>query len=526
MLFVIALLIFTSRAAAVEQWSTYEITLPGPADGNPFVDTQLSATFSSGPVSLDAPGFYDGNGVYRIRFMPPTVGAWQYQTHSNRKQLDHQTGQFDCENSAAANHGPVRVAAVYHFAYADGTPFIPIGTTCYGWIHQNEKMQDQTLATLKNSPFNKIRMCVLPVSGSTLKANPDACPFVATADGHWDHARFNLKFFANLDRRIAQLRDQGIQADVILFHPYGGKETGFDRMSADDDDRYTRYVVARLWGYPNIWWSLANEFDLMKHKTDADWDRLFQLVQREDPAGHLRSIHFSQRMYDSSKPWVTHLSVQNGAAVADFGRAVWYRDVTNKPVVFDEVCYEGNIDRRWGRLSAQEMVQRFWMGTIAGAYVGHGETFKGDSPPAWTSAGGTLQGQSPSRIAFLKNILATAPPTGIEPIDRFFESNIAGRPGHYYLIYFGSEKPNLWHFVLPKDTLSPGLQFHVDILDTWNMTITPIPRPFTLIKQSSYDFAAQGDDKITLPGQPYMALRITRIEKSNSSTEPDTSGGD
>ena len=43
--------------------------------------------------------------------------------------------------------------------------------------------------------------------------------------------------------------------------------------------------------------------------------------------------------------------------------------------MFDEVKYEGDIPRRWGNLSAEELVFRFWEGTIAGTYVGHGETY-------------------------------------------------------------------------------------------------------------------------------------------------------
>jgi hypothetical protein len=405
----------------------------------------------------------------------------------------------------------VRVAGTFHFAYADGSPFVPIGTTCYGWIHQNAQLQDQTLTTLRSSPFNKIRMCVLPTTAAAIKDDPNACPFARLADGKWDSSRFNVTFFQNLEKRIGQLRDAGVEADVILFHPYGGKDTGFDRMDAASDDRYARYVVARLAACRNVWWSLANEFDLVKQKTDGDWDRLFQIVQQEDPYEHLRSIHFSQRMYDCSKPWVTHLSVQNGMAVADFGRAVWYRDLARKPVVFDEVCYEGDIDRRWGQLAPQEMVLRFWLGTIAGTYVGHGESFKGNDPPAWISAGGTLRGQSPPRIAFLKSILATAPPQGIEPIDRFYETHVGGKSGEYYLLYFGQEKPTQWSFELPSEKLSDGMQFHVDVLDTWNMTVTPVDRQFKLKRLSRYLFGVEGDGKIPLPGRPYMALRITRI---------------
>ena len=176
-------------------------------------------------------------------------------------------------------------------------------------------------------------------------------------------------------------------------------------MDAETDDRYLRYVVARLAAYRNIWWSMANEYDFMmgkermegrvpekqrkRLKSEPDWDHLFQVVQSSDPYYHLRSIHNGALLYNHSLPWVTHASIQNGAAVADFGRALIYRRVYRKPIVFDEVRYEGNIPQRWGNISAKDMVCRFWHGTIAGTYVGHGETYQHpeDIDQEWKTTG-------------------------------------------------------------------------------------------------------------------------------------------
>ncbi len=55
---------------------------------------------------------------------------------------------------------------------------------------------------------------------------------------------------------------------------------------------------------------MANEWDLVKGKTAADWDRYFRILQESDPYSRLRSIHHSGPMYDPLKPWVTHVSVQ------------------------------------------------------------------------------------------------------------------------------------------------------------------------------------------------------------------------
>jgi hypothetical protein len=73
-----------AAANTVPQWGVYEIELNGPTNGNPFLDVRFSAVFSNGSRSIEAAGFYDGDGVYRIRFMPDQPGAWHYETRSNR----------------------------------------------------------------------------------------------------------------------------------------------------------------------------------------------------------------------------------------------------------------------------------------------------------------------------------------------------------------------------------------------------------------------------------------------------------
>ena len=37
-------------------------------------------------------------------------------------------------------------------------------------------------------------------------------------------------------------------------------------MKPEEDDLYWKYVIARFAAYRNIWWSLANEFDLFEEK--------------------------------------------------------------------------------------------------------------------------------------------------------------------------------------------------------------------------------------------------------------------
>lgn len=508
---------------SVAQWDIFEVALNGPTGGNPFVDVRLAATFTHGAESVTADGFYDGDGAYRIRFMPDATGAWQYATASNVPALAGRTGSFTVTPPGPGDHGPVRVHDTFHFAYADGTPYHELGTTCYSWIHRPEALQEETLRTLAASPFNKLRMCVFPQSHNVRFMPPPRFPFAGTPPKDWDFTRFNPDFFRHLELRVGQLRDLGIECDLILFHPYDDGLWGFDRMPAAADDRYVRYVVARLAAYRNIWWSMANEFDFMRAKTDADWDRLFQIVQHDDPYGHLRSIHNGARLYNNSLPWVTHASIQNGSAVEDPGRAELYRDVWRKPVVYDEVKYEGSPDApRWGDLTAQELVHRFWCGTVAGTYVGHSEFFTDTSGAVWLGEGGVLRGESPPRLAFLRRILEEGPPE-IDPIDQWQDTDMGGVAGEYYLLYFGRAAPTSWTFRLPVGRkpwwprssgyrrLVDGMQFHVEVIDTWAMTITPVPGVFTTKQQDRYGFVDRDGRAVALPGKPYLALRIRRI---------------
>jgi hypothetical protein len=498
---------------SAEQWGTFEIALDGPSTGNPFTEVDLSASFArvDGTAAIVVPGFYDGGGVYRIRFMPEHRGQWRYTTRSNRPELDGRTGRFDVVGPSDGNHGPVRVRGTFHFAYADATPYVPIGTTCYAWTHQGDALEEQTLATLAHAPFNKLRMCVFPKHYAYNQNEPVSYPFAGTPPRDWDFTRFDPAFFRHLERRVGQLRDLGIEADLILFHPYDKGHWGFDRMAPGVDDRYLRYVIARLAAFRNVWWSLANEWDFMKEKTEADWDRFFGIVQASDPYHHLRSIHNGTLLYNHTHPWVTHASIQNGSAVADFGRAGLYRDVYRKPIVFDEVKYEGNIPLRWGNISAEEMVHRFWQGTVAGTYVGHGETYLHPEEILWWSKGGVLHGQSPPRIAFLRKVVEAGPPEGLEPIDKWQEPRIAGKRGDYYLLYLGKERPTEWAFELPRAGLEePTLTLRVDVIDTWDMTITPVEGLFEVKPRDRYTLVCEQRPKIALPGKPYLALRIRR----------------
>ncbi|MCX5645962.1 MAG: DUF5060 domain-containing protein [Phycisphaerae bacterium] len=469
---------------SVEQWGIFELALQGPSEGNPFAEVQLKAEFRRGDRVLTPEGFYDGDGVYRIRFMPDEPGAWTYVTKSNVTELDGTKGEFVCVKAGPGHHGPAQVCDTFRLAYADGTPHFSVGTTCYAWVHQGDAMEEQTLATLRSSPFNKIRMCVFPKAYAYNSNEPPYYPYEGKPLKDWDFQRFNPAFWRHFETRVGQLRDLGIEADIIIFHPYD--RWGFKSMGHENNLFLLRYLVARLAAYRNVWWSFANEYDLLKWPME-DWDQYMKLVQEIDPYHHLRGIHNCRGWYDHSKPWVTHCSIQD----RDFTKAQEYRDKYHKPVVYDECRYEGDIPQSWGSLSAQQMMRNFWMGSLAGCYVGHGETFKHPQDLLWWAKGGVLRGQSPARIQFMKDIVEALPYQRMEPdFSRHPDVCVLAKRGECYLMYFAEAKPLA--FNLPGDG-----PYKMDAIDPWEMKI------------QSMGSTGPGQFRFT-PPKPDYAIRLTR----------------
>ncbi len=481
---------------AIEQWGIFEIALEGPQTGNPFHEVELKAIFAYHHRQIEVDGFYDGAGVYKIRFMPDSPGRWKYTTQSSCQALHGKQGEFTCIPVSQGNHGPVRVRNRYHFEYADGTPYFPFGTTCYAWIHQGDELEEQTLETLKQTSFNKIRMCVFPKHYIYNANEPVYYPFERSETGEHDFMRFNPEFFRHLEKRVAQLRDLGIEADIIIFHPYD--RWGYASMDAEGDYRYVRYLISRLAAYRNVWWSMANEYDFMlSTKPMAQWDAYFRIVQEHDPYQHLRSIHNGEfeMNYDHTKPWITHVCVQHW----DVKKVKEWRKKYRKPVINDECEYEGNIPLPWGSITAQELVHRFWIMVTNGGYAGHGETYLHPEDLLWWSKGGILRGESWQRIGFLQTIMKEGPDDGLEPMDASWEWTrvSGGMNGEYRIFYFGEHQPAAWSTGLPK-----GVEYTVEVIDTWNMTIT--------LLEGTFKDAAE----IPLPGKPYIALRIRPVKTS------------
>ncbi len=500
----------------VEKWDVFEVTLSGASEGNPFTERTVRGTFRGGQECVQADGFYDGAGVYKVRFMPSFEGEYTFQidgTYGGGKQ----EGSFLVTAASGENHGPVRVANTYHFSYEDGTPYYPIGTTCYVWDLQSDERIAETLEMLKESAFNKIRFCVFPKHYDYNLNEPRSYPYEGTpmdssvltkenfneytfrSEGnHFDYTRFNPDHFRHLEWCIGQLRDLGIEADIIMMHPYD--RWGFCTMTQEQDDLYWNYAVARFAAYRNVWWSLANEYDIFPTKTTKDWERYAAILGEKDPYRHLRSIHNCIHFYDYNRPWVTHCSIQRQDIYKSAELVNEWRERYRKPVVLDEIAYEGDIQHGWGNITGEEMTRRFWEAVCRGGYPGHGETFLNPEGMLWWSHGGKLHGESWKRFALLAQILKEAGTGGFAPYERCSWDEVCAVPEtepfsvvkSFYLYYYSFMRPSFRDYYFDDET-----EFEVKVIDTWEMTIEDRG-------------IHKGKIHVELPGKQYMAVQIRK----------------
>lgn len=500
----------------VEKWGIFEVSCKGPVEGNPFTDQWIRGTFVGGTEEVTADGFYDGDGIYRVRFMPSFEGEYHFRLEGSFA-LEEVEGTFTVGSPAKDNHGPVRVVNTWHFAYEDAAPYYSVGTTCYVWELQDDERIEQTLRSLEASGFNKIRFCIFPKHYDYNLGEPRSYPYegtpmdssVLTKDNFWNYTgkaegncweleRFCTEHFAHIEKCILALQKIGVEADLILMHPYD--RWGFSCMTDRQDDLYLKYVVARFSAYRNVWWSLANEYDLMGHKTVQDWERFADIICKKDPYQHLRSIHNCVHFYDHTRPWVTHCSIQRQDLYKSAELVNEWRARYRKPVVLDEIAYEGNIQYGWGNITGEEMVRRFWEAACRGGYPGHGETYLAKDDILWWSHGGLLHGESWKRVKFLHRIMCETPGVGLKPKGREWdeicavpEDDRAAFETGYHLFYYSFMRPSFRDFHFDDEQ-----EYVAEVIDTWNMTI-----------EEAGSFT--GKFRVKLPGRQYMAIRIRKL---------------
>ncbi len=132
--------------------------------------------------------------------------------------------------------------------------------------------------------------------------------------------------------------------------------------------------------------------------------------------------------------------------------------------------------------------------TALSPHSAHGETYLNDREELWWSKGGVLVGDSPARLGFLRDFIEAAPRQLLEPLAGDWDLPWGGDGDDYRIAYFGFNRPRFRNIHAPA-----GRRYTVDVIDTWDMTITRLDGEFA------------GTFSVELPARQYMALRLMAV---------------
>lgn len=414
----------------VPKWSVLEITLTASAaGGNPYKDgPSVTATFTGpGGITKTVKGFWNGGSVFKIRFTPTLEGTWTYTTSSTDAGLTISTPRsITVVAPQAGNEGFVRYDASspppnpHHFFFDSGKPYFMFGQTYYEILYNVKGGGSGACAVgdwrtsidnIKAYKVNKIRMHLTPWGDTTNSdgvvdgrstSYSDSQPFLITGNNplQVNHDVLDLTHWRRAEEVIQYLYSQGMYADIILL-----SDSGHTYGTLAQDQRFVRYALARLAAYPNVLWTLTNEWQYSNSQYGKDWiywNDLGTLMRNEDPwsreGNKLRALSIHPRTTKDFAffeiPGTTTKVTWPSHAILQYGRggtfSTWLDLNTNEialknrlntdnnrkiPIVNDEYGYirefggatKGESDERL------DHSQAMWGTVIAGGYATTGD---------------------------------------------------------------------------------------------------------------------------------------------------------
>lgn len=393
-----------AKIGAVAVYDVIELSFTGPSFGpsdNPARDVDFWARFQhqSGGPTYQVHGFWDGDGrggargsVFKIRFCPTVAGNWNViEVHSNRPELNGQKqGDFvSAIRSKLKGFWVVDDAGAGGRWYkrSDGSHQYVYGNTFYSFLSETSPYGESNGSDIASDVernaryFKKLRFSPL----GDLYPHPTDAPFFddageQTYDGNYSHRPNPAWFHKRVDLAVRTAHGRDLIADLIM--------SGVDRPTTraalqashngGDSAPYLKYIAARYGAYPNVWFCLINEYDIRTpHYTPAqiiDFGRKFKsFLAYPSPLSVHRNSGPWVTALNTAPSWNDHVIVQKKirdlSEAADFMRSSFAAGGADKPVVDDELAYEGAGDK----FSEEDTIESHLGAFLGGGYgtTGH-----------------------------------------------------------------------------------------------------------------------------------------------------------
>lgn len=413
----------------MEQYAVHDFAFQSDASYEIPFDVEFSAVFrGSEGQELVIPGFYDGEGTWKVRFSPTAPGEWTYQTRSTDPRLDGIRGKpIKCTpNRNPLVHGGLLVDPAYphHFVHQDGTRYFLAGDECDWLFALDFDLGQRYLDGIAAHGFNHVVMQVYAHHsdwglGKPHCVSPPAMfPWRGTNE-HPDHSQLDPAFFRHLDRMVDYMHQRGIISDLmILVH---NKHVQWPAFGSADDDRYWRYLVARYQAYSNVVWNLSKEGWYVKDT--GYWNSRVDLIRRLDAYRRLVTIH------DVNLPTCDFLADQQHSDF--YNHILRERQARPWPVVNVEFGYEPGPIATYGNTNPEELRRRLWQIYMAGGY---GVYYYCDT--AWDVVLLEPEPRGYDWMAALLKAFRRVPYWEMEPDNELTDRGLClAKPGEHYLVY-------------------------------------------------------------------------------------------
>jgi len=443
-----------AEKVAVPRWEPHDFAFTSAAvPENPFQISFSAEVTGPNGAKLTVPGFFDGDGTWKVRVSAPAEGAWSFVTRSDLAELDGRRGSFTCvANPSPAVHGSVRIDAErpHQFVYEDGTRFLPVGYEC-DWLWALDagdpelKTINPFLDKLAAHGFNFVILNAYAHdtkwrAGRTGDDDFGPPPLYAWAGTNEqpDHRRFNLAFWQHYDRVIEALHRRGMWAHVLM--KVYNKQVNWPANGSAEDDRYFRWLIARYAAYPNLTWDLAKE---AHYEKDLDYKlgRL-RFIRANDPYRRLLTVHddranYDRGAYDGLADYRSDQQHKDWREVmqAHLAQRAW-------PVINTEFGYEhgpgGLADKTYNvAQSPEEVIRRAWEVYTAGGFGAHYYTHTAwdvvrvnDTPPGY------------AYFKHLRDFFAQTAYWRMQPADGVSSAgSCLAEPGREYVVFLGAAAP-------------------------------------------------------------------------------------
>lgn len=360
-----------------QQWRAVDISLKtDKAYRSPFEDVDVFGTFR-GPDgrTIKLLAFWNGNGIWILRFAPTAVGQWQFTVESTDKNPDfNQSGSVECVPYTGEldmyRHGFLQVSESRDYLeHADRTPFFWLGDTHWTFVTEEKfnesncpKYDSQFKACVDKRVAQKftVYQCNLRDGIGTGGFGRSLDLMQETPEGFIPNLE---EFQNNVDPKMKYLADCGLLIAV-------GYAWGYD-MAKNSLKRYkklAKYTAARYGAYP-VAWTLAGElpgYGPGQEENVRDWGEVARECKKWNVYNHLQSVHLAcarpfPKIYEN-EPWLDFAMSQAGHGDFDMGQVMYaqFKEMyKGHPVLESEGAYEGAASGEYtSRIISAAMMRR------------------------------------------------------------------------------------------------------------------------------------------------------------------------